>query len=270
MSRFATLAILALAAFGAEVETETKTEVKAEVQAEAEVKVEAKVEAETEVKAETETEQWRSPVNYYAAPQVSYEVIPAKAEPVYQQVEHVAPVIKKSVSGYYADGYLRKDRTSEGPYETLYAKCALQDPEEEAYARGAIRFTQQYGGPVKITGTIVDVTPGLHGFHIHELGDLTKGCTSTGAHLDYSDIVVSGGYGSAKHVMSGDLQQAAANKQGVAYVEEINDKFDLFGSHSIIGRSLVIHKRSDDAKGGAGARIACCTIGVAAPPQKKW
>ena len=60
---------------------------------------------------------------------------------------------------------------------------------------------------------------------------------------------------------------AAANKQGVAYISEVNDRFDLFGTHSIIGRSLVIHKRSDDAKGGAGARIACCTIGLAAPPQ---
>ena len=207
MSRFATLAILALAAFGAEVETETKTEVKAEVLAETEVAVEAKVEAETEVKAETkteaETENWRSPVNYYAAPQVQYEVIPAKAQPVIQQVE-VEPVVKKQVSGYYTDGYLRKERTVEGPYETLYAKCALQDPEEEAYARGAIRFTQQYGGPVKITGTIVDVTPGLHGFHIHEFGDLTKGCSSTGAHLDYSDVSVSHGYGGG-HVHTGDL-----------------------------------------------------------------
>ena len=207
MSRFATLAILALAAFGAEVETETKTEVKAEVQAETEVAVEAKVEAETEVKAETkteaeaETENWRSPVNYYAAPQVQYEVIPAKAQPVIQQVE-VEPVVKKQVSRYYTDGYLRKERTVEGPYETLYAKCALQDPEEEAYARGAIRFTQQYGGPVMITGTIVDVTPGLHGFHIHEFGDLTKGCSSTGAHLDYSDVSVSHGGG---HVHTGDL-----------------------------------------------------------------
>ena len=266
MSRFATLAILALAAFGAEVETETKTEVKAET----EIKAETEVKAEAKVKAEAEAEQWRQPLNYYAAPQATYEVIPAKAEPVHQHVQYAAPEPK---SLYYSDGYIRKGRTAEGPYETMYAKCALQDPEEEAYARGAIRFTQTYGGPVKITGTVVDVTPGLHGFHIHELGDLTKGCSSTGGHLDFGEPVTlhgeGDGYGSG-HNHTGDLQQAAANKQGVAYISESNDKFDLFGTHSIIGRSLVIHKRSDDAKGGAGARIACCTIGLAAPPQKKW
>lgn len=209
------------------------------------------------------------PVNYYSAPQV-YQAAPAYEAPkaVHQAVSHAAAPAAP-VSSHYNDGYTRKDRTPEGPYDTVYAKCALQDPEEEAYARGAIQFAQSYGGPVRITGTVVDVTPGKHGFHIHELGDLREGCGSTGGHLDFGPGAA-GGYGDSDYSFTGDLKQAAANKQGVAIIEEVNDRFDLFGTHSIIGRALVIHKRSDDAKGGAGARIACCTIGLAAGPQKKW
>ena len=239
----------------------------------------------TEAETEAERQGWNAPQGYqqggyyqqqsygqaYAAPQASYQVGYGGArggygapQPVHSAHVHAAPA--EPASPYYNDGYLRQDRTEEGPYETVYAKCALQDPEEEAYVRGALQMQQSYGGPVRITGTIIDVTPGPHGFHIHELGDLREGCGSTGGHLDFG----AGGSSDYSEKMTGDLKMAVADKSGVAVIEETNGAFDLFGTYSVIGRSLVIHKKSDDAKGGAGARIACCTIGHAAGPQKKW
>ena len=54
----------------------------------------------------------------------------------------------------------------------------------------------------------------------------------------------------------------------------------MWGNHSIIGRSIVIHEKKDDlgrggnkgslASGNAGARIGCCTIGLAAGPKPKY
>ena len=35
-------------------------------------------------------------------------------------------------------------------------------------------------GITHVKGKITGLTPGLHGFHIHALGDTTNGCNSTG------------------------------------------------------------------------------------------
>ena len=35
-------------------------------------------------------------------------------------------------------------------------------------------------GPTTVTGTITGLKPGLHGFHVHALGDTTNGCMPNG------------------------------------------------------------------------------------------
>lgn len=49
--------------------------------------------------------------------------------------------------------------------------------------RGILTLEQHPEG-VKVTGTIRGLNPGLHGFHVHEKGDLTKGCNSAGPHFN--------------------------------------------------------------------------------------
>ena len=38
-------------------------------------------------------------------------------------------------------------------------------------------------GPTTVTGSISGLKPGLHGFHVHALGDTTNGCMSTGTYI---------------------------------------------------------------------------------------
>lgn len=50
---------------------------------------------------------------------------------------------------------------------------------------GNVSFVQeQDGGPVKLNGVVTDLTQGKHGFHIHELGNISNECKAAGAHFD--------------------------------------------------------------------------------------
>ncbi|KAJ6360127.1 hypothetical protein OIU77_004191 [Salix suchowensis] len=50
--------------------------------------------------------------------------------------------------------------------------------------RGSLHFIQEPNGSTHVTGRISGLSPGLHGFHIHALGDTTNGCNSTGPHFN--------------------------------------------------------------------------------------
>jgi hypothetical protein len=41
-------------------------------------------------------------------------------------------------------------------------------------------------GPTTVTGSVSGLKPGLHGFHVHALGDTTNGCMSTGIYASFS------------------------------------------------------------------------------------
>ncbi|XP_046482205.1 superoxide dismutase [Cu-Zn]-like isoform X1 [Neodiprion pinetum] len=126
--------------------------------------------------------------------------------------------------------------------------------------------------PVKITGTIFGLRDGLHGFHVHEAGDLSNGCVSALGHFnpDKHDHGAPGD--TVRHV--GDLGNIESTN-GVATVEILDNVISLSGRNSIVGRSIVVHEGEDDLgkgnhslslkTGNAGDRAACGVIGVLSP-----
>ena len=148
--------------------------------------------------------------------------------------------------------------------EPITGKCVLEHSDK---VKGTILFRQlSPEQPTLIVGKITGLTPGKHGFHIHEYGDLSDGCDSAGAHYN-PDNVNHGGLDKG-HV--GDLENVVAGTNGVADFTIIAKRVDLFGDRSIIGRALVVHEDEDDLgmggddeslkTGNAGKRLACGVI----------
>ncbi|KAK3011434.1 hypothetical protein RJ639_012036 [Escallonia herrerae] len=96
-------------------------------------------------------------------------------------------------------------------------------------------LSHTHTGATHVKGRIKGLAPGLHGFHIHALGDTTNGCISTdhGAPTDEE-----------RH--AGDLGNVVAGPDGVAEVSIKDMKIPLSGQHSILGRAVVVHADPDD------------------------
>lgn len=144
---------------------------------------------------------------------------------------------------------------------------AVLHPTSKGKAHGTVLFKQK-DGHVHITGVVEGLTPGLHGFHVHEYGDCSADdASSAGGHFNPTGMPHGGPKDKKHHV--GDLGNIQANEQGRATIDmKVNDLL-LSGPHSIIGRGLIVHAKADDLKsqpsGDAGDRVACGVIGVANP-----
>jgi len=114
----------------------------------------------------------------------------------------------------------------------------------------------------------------LHGFHIHECGDLSDKCESMCAHFNPYNTAHGGKDSKIRHV--GDLGNLKTDSNGCARYRMVDDIIRLRGTKcNIIGRGLIIHADEDDCgKGGfedslttghSGKRIACAVIGYAKP-----
>lgn len=141
-------------------------------------------------------------------------------------------------------------------------------------------FNEKIKGVVYFTeceeGVLIDVQikglkkNGIHGFHIHEAGDLTDHCESLCAHFNPSNKKHGCPGMKERHV--GDLGNLMADKNGCCNYHMIDDVIELRGNKAnIIGRGLIIHADADDCglggnhassiNGNSGKRIACAIIG---------
>ncbi|KAL9381994.1 hypothetical protein Peur_025029 [Populus x canadensis] len=136
--------------------------------------------------------------------------------------------------------------------------------------RGSLHFIQEPNGATHVTGRIAGLSAGLHGFHIHALGDTTNGCNSTGPH--FNPLKKDHGAPCDNERHAGDLGNIIAGSDGVAEVSIKDFQIPLSGMHSILGRAVVVHADPDDlgkgghdlskATGNAGARVGCGIIGL--------
>lgn len=141
-------------------------------------------------------------------------------------------------------------------------------PMKGSKVSGTIAFEQK-GDAVHLTGKVMNLSPGKHGFHVHEFGDLrAEDGTSAGGHYA-PDGSKHGGPDDSEH-HSGDLGNIVAGQDGTATID-ITAKHQSL--HLWLGRALVVHGDADDLSsqpsGNAGPRVAVGVIGIANSEAKK-
>ena len=137
--------------------------------------------------------------------------------------------------------------------------------------KGKVNLKQLDENSVEIHVYARDLKRGLHGFHVHKSGDLTKHCDSLCEHYNGSkDRKTDHGGRTGKHRHIGDLGNVKANKKGIVRETFVQPNLKL---SKIIGRSLIIHDDEDDlgrgfgkeskTTGNSGKRVLCGVIGIA-------
>ncbi|AXI10736.1 superoxide dismutase family protein [Oceanobacillus sp. 143] len=122
---------------------------------------------------------------------------------------------------------------------------------------------------VKITLEGKNLPPGVHGFHIHEVGLCeTPDFKSAGAH--YNPTGAHHGFKDPLGPHAGDLKNIEVMEDGTVKIEVLADMVTLNpqGKNTLLteqGTALMIHEKADDyisqPAGDAGERIACGVIG---------
>ncbi|XP_019872034.2 extracellular superoxide dismutase [Cu-Zn] 3 [Aethina tumida] len=150
----------------------------------------------------------------------------------------------------------------------VVARSVANAPIDSGDIKGDVTFTQYSDDTVEVEGIITGLAPGLHGFHIHEKGDLSDNCQAVGAHFNPNKKNHGAPEDEDRHV--GDLGNIEADDKGVARFK-INDKLiSLSGANSVLNRAVAIHADADDlglggfedskTTGHAGLKIACGII----------
>lgn len=133
-------------------------------------------------------------------------------------------------------------------------------------ASGVVHF-QQKGDRVTVRASIEGLTPGAHGFHIHEKGDCSApDATSAGGHFN-PGAKQHGAPKSAEH-HGGDFGNLTADAHGTALLTLVvangEITLDKDAANSIIGKGVIVHADPDDyitqPTGNSGKRLACGVI----------
>ncbi len=151
--------------------------------------------------------------------------------------------------------------------EVAQEAIAVLMPRAGTEVSGTVTFTQT-GEGVVVVAKIAGVSPGLHGFHLHEKGDCSApDFTSTGGHFNPTGDPHGGPDDVIRH--AGDFGNILVEEDGTGRLELLTSMLtvDPAAENTVIGRAVILHEGEDDLEsqptGAAGARLACGTVVMA-------
>jgi superoxide dismutase, Cu-Zn family len=140
---------------------------------------------------------------------------------------------------------------------------ARLEPTQGNAVTGTVTFTQK-GDKVAVEAKVSGLSPGGHGFHIHEKGDCSSGDgMSAGGHFNPT-AKMHGNPSAADHHI-GDMPMLVADASGNASLSvELGPMTIGSTAADAIGKAVIVHKDLDDyttqPTGNSGARVACGVI----------
>lgn len=157
---------------------------------------------------------------------------------------------------------------------SLLAGCASMEatgPKAEARLEsrsgsavtGTVSF-QASGNKVRVEARVAGLTPGEHGFHVHEVGDCSAAdASSAKGHFNPAGKAHGHHGGADRH--AGDMPNLVADSAGRATLAVELEMLALTeAAGGILKRSVVIHADADDytsqPAGNSGKRVACGVI----------
>jgi superoxide dismutase, Cu-Zn family len=125
---------------------------------------------------------------------------------------------------------------------------------------GTVNLQQTPAG-VLITADLMNLTPGWHGFHLHETGLCEGDFTSAGDH--FNPAGKEHGFLNPNGPHAGDMPNIYVNENGKAEFSTINNQVSLAEGEASLadgdGTAIIVHENPDSHQqdAGAGARQAC-------------
>lgn len=154
--------------------------------------------------------------------------------------------------------------TTGGADEERMATVDLRNAAGESV--GMATLVEQ-NGELEISVHVTDLPPGIHGIHLHEVGQCTPpDFSSAGGH--FSPEGRSHGFEDPQGPHAGDLRNIQVGADGSGHFVLENDRVTLSpGPNALLdadGSALVVHAGADDYRtdpaGDSGPRIACGVI----------
>ncbi len=144
------------------------------------------------------------------------------------------------------------------------AVAHVKPTQEGGTVSGDVLFEDTAEG-LKVSAQLSGLTPGDHGFHIHQYGVCLDSGKAAGGHYNPEaaphGLLTKDG---AQHAHAGDLGNIFIAADGTGKVESTIPGLTLLASaRAVAGRSVIVHENKDDFSqplGNAGSRVGCGEI----------
>jgi len=153
------------------------------------------------------------------------------------------------------------------PAFAVQATAVITGTTEGSPVSGEATFKEVDDG-LEIEVKVVNVSPGKHGFHIHENGSCGDLGMAAGGHYNPDGVdhglVNKDGF---EHAHCGDFGNIEVGEGGTGTWKTFISGLTLTAPrHNVAGKAVILHEKEDDFSqptGNAGGRIGCGVITVA-------